>query len=418
MGALTCTYTTSVHDLHICCPVTNAVVQTVVQAPLPFNGNLCEDPAMPVTIDVSLTGPSFLNNLSIQWCLNGSPITGVGNVTSFTYTGLAVWPQMCFEAKIQHCACPQVHPSACIPVDKLPMCGIIDGLTTPPTLMHDPNGGIYDYLICPGDYAQVGMLHPPDFKNCNAVWQYHFDTDAPGTWYDLLGTTNTVQNTNILPQLSPPNPASSPYLWPPGAKCIYYRIECRPLSTPSGCDPCHSNEVRICLKSPPPTDFITGISPICLNNSTILSLNNPGPYTYTWYWNGLQVQSGPSASYNASKAGCYWVEISDGCQKTVTPQFCLEVCEITPIIKCPEDNPCACLNVPITISGCDSFDSCLGTGPLTYTWSWDSGTLVNVNGCMLEHIPAPGGTIYTLTVCNSLNPACCATTTLKIVPCQ
>lgn len=417
-GIQYCTYTTSIADLRICCPVTGAAVQAVVQAPLPFNGTLCDDPAVPVTIDVSLTGPTFLNNLPIQWCLNGQPITGVGSVTSFTYNGPAVWPQMCFEAKIQNCACPLVNPKVCIPVDPLPMCGTID-VVTPNTLMHDPSGGQYDYLICPGDHTMIEMLNPLDFKNCNATWQYHFDTEAPGVWHDLLGTTNTVQNTNILPQLSPPNSPVSPYLWPSGAQCISYRIECRPYNYPnSGCAPCHSNEVRICLKPPPPPDVITGVSQICFPSSTTLTLSNPGPYTYTWYWNGLQVQSGPSASYIANKAGCYWVEISDGCQKTVTPQFCLDVCVIVPIIKCPEDNPCACDNMPITLDGCDSFDTCLGTGPLTYSWSWDSGTLVSVNGCILVHIPDPNGTTYTLTVCNSLNPACCATTTLTIKPCQ
>ncbi len=414
-GIQLCTYTTSIHDLRICCPIVNATVQTTVQAPLPFNGILCEDPAKPVVIDVALTGPAFLGNLTIQWCLNGQPIAGVGNVTSFTYNGLAVFPQMCFEAKIQNCSCPQVHPSACIQVDKMPMCGLID-VVVQNSVMHDPLGGNYDYLICPGDFTQVAMLNPTDFKNCNATWQYHFDTDAAGVWYDLLGTTNPIQNTNILPQLSPPNVVGSPYLWPPAANCIYYRIECRPLHTPSGCEPCHSNEVRICLKSKPLAGNITGISPICFGANTVLTVMPSGNYTYTWYWNGLQVQSGPSPAYTASDAGIYWVEISDGCQKVVTALFSLEVCEIKAIIKCPTDNPCACDGMPITLDGCASFATCLGTGPLTYAWSDTDGH--TGSGCTFTDIPNPAGTTYFLTVCNALNPACCATTKLYIKPCQ
>ncbi|MEO6039849.1 MAG: LamG domain-containing protein [Saprospiraceae bacterium] len=424
-----CVYATAERDLRICCPVTNAQVNFVVQPPTPFNGTLCEAPG--VTIDVSLTSshpylnPLSLNgNVNVQWTVDGVYDPSLDNMLAFTYTGPATFPMLCFEATIQNCACAILKVQTCIPVDPVPMCGVIDAVSA--NLMHDPNGGAYDYLICPGESAEIGIVTIPTngFKNCNPVWQYHLDTDPAGVWRDMLGSSNPTQNTNILPQLSPLNPATSPYLWTSATRCISYRIECRPLHYPnSGCPPCLSNILTICLKPPPPAATITG-SPaqhqICKTGfaSVLLSVP-PGPYTYTWYWNGLLVQSGSPNTFNASDAGCYWVEIADNCQKTVAGQYCIEVCEIIPIIKCPTDNPCACGGLPITLDGCDSYDSCLGTGPFTYTWmasNGGAGTVSGPNGCLFTHIPDPGGTLYTLTVTNSLG--CSASSTLFIKPCQ
>lgn len=407
-----CTFTTTESTLEICCPLTNATVQAVVQAPLPFNGVLCDDPAIPVTIDVSITGLTFFNNLTIQWCLNGQPITGVGSVTSFTYTGPAVAPQMCFEAKIQNCACPPANPSFCIPVDPKPMCGTIDGMD-PVDLF--PTGVPYEYEICPGHDALVGMVNPADFKNCNPLWQFHLDTDGPGVWKDL-GFSNSNQNTNTLAQLYP---ANSPYLWLPTTTCISYRIQCRPLNFPnSGCDTCLSNEVKICLVPPPVNVTISGNTQFCENTGTTLTVNPTGPYTYTWYLNGVG-PVGSGTSYFATQGGCYTVEVSNACEKVVSPPYCVEECIIVPEIDCPLDNPCACPGVPITLSGCDSADTCTGTMPFTYAWSASTpppGIPGGPNGCEYTHTPAPGGTTYTLTVTNSIG--CSASVSRTIIPCQ
>jgi len=429
MGNQICTFKTPEKDLQICCKVTNAQIIYIIQPPTPFNSTICQGP---VTIDIALlsTDPFITNPLpagtSIQWCIDGVHQAQYDNLLSFTYTGIAIAPNLCFEAKIYNCSCPVYTSKICIPVDPVPACGLIDALSSPASLMPDPLGGQYDYLICPGDHAAIGMLIPTAFQNCNPVWQYHFDSDPPGfpNWLDM-GTSNSVQNTNTLPQVIPPN-LPNPSIWPPLATCIYYRIECRPLTWPnSGCDPCHSNnEVRICLKQSPSIPVITSsANQICKGNSATLStLTIPGALLYTWYCNGAVIASGPFAtSVTVMQDACYEVSVFDGCFTVVSAKFCLEVCAILPIITCPIDNPCACDGLPITLIGCNSYNTCFNTGPLplVFTWSADNGgpgTPTGLNGCEFIHTPDPGGTTYTLTVTDP-NLGCSATKTLTIYPC-
>ncbi|NUQ23122.1 MAG: LamG domain-containing protein [Saprospiraceae bacterium] len=424
MGNLTCTYTTLETGFRIYCPVTNIQVNTVVNSPTPFNGAFCEGP---VNIDVSLssTDPFVIppaipptGDLSIQWCINGVHDPTYDNMVNFNYSMPATPTSLCFEAKVQNFVCSPVTAKVCFNVDPQPVCGLIDGMST--NLIATPNP--YAYLICPGDDAAVGMVNPAQFVNCNAVWQFSFDLV---NWQNL-GASNALQNTNILPQTFPPNNPLSPYLWPAGANCIYYRIECRPLSYPnSGCDPCYSNIVEVCLLPPPANGLISGNQQFCsMTGSTTLTVN---PYnsanTYSWYLNGVG-PVGFGQNYSANQPGYYTVVITDayGCHSVVTPPFYVEECIIVPLISCPIDNPCACDGLPITLSGCDSYDTCGGTGPYTYTWSASNGgpgTVSGPGGCEFTHIPDPVvGTTYTLTVCNSLNPSCCATSTLFIKPCN
>lgn len=412
-SAQSCTFTTAESSLDICCRLAGATVQAVVQAPLPFNTTLCEDPGVPVSIDVSVSGLSFLNNLTIQWCLNGQPVTGVGNVTSFTYNGPVVAPQMCFEAKIQNCVCPLVHPSFCIPVDKKPVCGLIDGMD-PIDLF--PTATPYEYLMCAGTDGIVGMFDLNDFKNCNPVWQFHLDTDGPGIWTDL-GSSNQYQNTNTLPQFAPPG---SPYLWQSNTTCISYRVQCRPLTYPnSGCDPCLSNEVKICLLPKPPVPTITGNTQFCYGSNNLLSVGNPGPYNYDWFLNGIgPVGTGPT--FTATQGGCYTVVATAGCEKVASAPYCIEACRIViPQILCPVDNPCACGGLPMTVSACNAYDTCTGT-TLSFVWSTSNvgggpGTPTGPNGCEFMHIPDAAGTIYTVVVTNNLG--CSATAMIEIDPC-
>lgn len=424
MGALTCTYTTLETGLRIYCPVTNLQINTVVNSPTPFNGAFCEGP---VNIDVSLssTDPFVIppaipptGDLNIQWLINGVHDPTYDNMTFFNYSMPAIATSLCFEAIVQNFICAPVTAKVCFQVDPQPMCGLIDGMS--PNLIATANP--YSYLICPGDDAAVGMVNPTQFVNCNPVWQFSFNQV---TW-QTLGASNALQNTNILPQTFPPNNPLSPYLWPAGANCIYYRIECRPLSYPnSGCDPCYSNIVEVCLLPPPTNGIISGNQQFCsMTGSTTLTVS---PYnsanTYSWYLNGVG-PVGFGQNYTANQPGYYTVVITDayGCHSVVTPPFYVEECIIVPLISCPIDNPCACDGLPITLSGCNSYDTCGGTGPLTYTWSASNGgpgTVSGPGGCEFTHIPDPiVGTTYTLTVCNSLNPSCCATSTLFIKPCN
>jgi hypothetical protein len=120
------------------------------------------------------------------------------------------------------------------------------------------------------------------------------------------------------------------------------------------------------------------------------------------------------------------VEITNGCQVTETPWFCLEVCEIVPIISCPlPPNECAYVHRgPIFLSACDSdfaepSASCADNSGFVYTWTWTdgSGNPQSATGCSLTDTPALTGTIYYLSI---FDPAsgCSASKEITITPCD
>lgn len=398
----TCSYTTQPALLRICCPVTNASV--VVNPP----GPLCAGDFVLLNVSLSSTDPFVLQNIGstvhVSWCLDGNPLgSAYDDLTSFIYP--LGTQDMCFKAIVTNCVCPQFMTQTCIDIDPKPVCGTITGCPTPATLMSDPDGNPDHYVICPGDDAAIMIATP--FLNCIPVWEYMFP--SVGGWI-TLGTSNFKQNTNILPHLKP---ASSPYLWPSGETCILYRIKCIPLSNPSGCLPCYSNVVRICLKQAPPAPVITAVpNPICKGSSSFLSVQNPDPNcNYEWYCNGLLAGFGDF--FNASQQACYWVTCNDGCYTVASNKVCLDVCEAVAIISCPLP-VCPCVGDTITLSAGDSYSTC--GGALTYTWMWNNGILVSDNGITLDHIPDAGGTTYTLMVTDA--NGCTHTVQTVIKPCS
>ncbi len=249
------------------------------------------------------------------------------------------------------------------------------------------------YEICPGDDAALKIDNP--FQNCIPTWEFSFDllNWAP------LGSTNSIQNTNILPTSS----------WP--GSNIYYRIECNPFNDPSGCEPCYSDTLEIRLINQPSPVTVTGPTQFCFGGSASLSFSGGGVgLTHQWYCNGIPVGNGTSP-LNATDGGCYWVESTDGCFVVESPLYCIDACVVEAKISCP--NTCPRPGVPITLSACDSSDSC-GL-PLTYNWTVTGSNVPTINGCMITHIPDPGGTTYTVTVTNSLG--CSSTVSTTIVPC-
>src|SRR5436190_601069 len=54
----------------------------------------------------------------------------------------------------------------------------------------------------------------------------------------------------------------------------------------------------------------SGTITICGGNGVTLNANQ-GDYTYTWYLNGVAVQTGPSSSYLATSPGTYQVSVGD-----------------------------------------------------------------------------------------------------------
>lgn len=239
-----CTYISPERDLLICCPISPA---TVSLAP---SGVYCEDRTLSVTATLNSPDPFVQNpgpNVTIDWYYV-DPIAGTRTLIGSGSTRVShtiTFPQVpgrtnfCFEVEVTNCNGKKATFSACIPVDPEPVCGTIDAcpLGAPLNLMLvDPNPAHLIYEICPGNDAIVCQASP--FMDCIPQWQYTFTNGT--NWVDL-GLSNTVQNTNILPS----------YLWPAGATSIFYRIECKPLSDPSGCKPCYSNIVEIRLKGRP-----------------------------------------------------------------------------------------------------------------------------------------------------------------------
>jgi hypothetical protein len=397
-----CAYTTDPYQLRVCCPL------SPISISLSPSTALCE--GANAAISATINSPDlFVSNLagqvSILWILpDGMPVS---NQTSVNHNiTAATHPQECFTVVVSNCAAKDVTASACITVDKQPVCGTITGMPVPANLIpdiSDPNL----YYLCPGDDAAVGVSTP--FLHCDKNWQYSFDQVN----WTALGISNNVQNTNILPS----------YYWPLGATSIYYRIECLPLSTPSGCVPCPSNTLEIRLLTPPLPDVIVGDNQICKGDFSLLSVSNPvSGLQYTWFRNGAEVGTG--TSHAATQPGCYWVEITNGCQVTETPWFCLEVCKIVPIISCPlSPNECAYLGTPVTLSACDSgfaepSANCADNSGFIYTWEWTDGNgdPQTATGCTMTDYPAFTGTTYFLSI---FDPAsgCSALKDITIIPC-
>lgn len=408
-SGMSCTYFTEEFDMRICCPLSNAVVNVTTDL---TNDLLCA--VDNVNFNVSLNTPDFFLNppgpgISIVWTYNGANINQ-NNQISFTHNVSPVMaPEACFEATVTNCEGKEMKYKTCLNVDLQPKCGVITEKPTGTLMQLSAVPLVYE--ICPGDDASLEKLNASVFQDGDFVWQYSFPNTLPGVWHDL-GTNNDIQNTNILPVINPPG---SPYLWPTGETCVVYRIEGRPFNDPSGCDSCHTNELNICLKTPPVNDVIVGNSKFCKGSSTILTLANyNSSFQHFWYWNGSYVGNG--SSINAVEGGCYWVVISNGCESVTTPPHCIEECEIKAVLSCPlAPNMCPNAGDMITLSACDSESNC--TDPLSYSFQWSNNVGSGmVNGCQMSHNVLAVGTSYTVTVTDT--NGCSDTASINVVPCN
>lgn len=397
-----CVYTSQPALLRIYCEITQVNVQ--VAPPGPF----CEGDQVSFTVSVTtnLPAPDPTNDVHIDWCistdggLNWTTLSQYYDQTNFIYPTITVGMQnICFKALVSNVTCGTKTGPTCVKVDPKPVCGSIIGWPTPANLTLLGSTPWLTYEICPDNDATVGMdPSMPPFQHCNPQWQYSFgDPNNPTNpsawnWIDL-GFSNSLQNTNILPTS----------LW--GANTsIYYRIECQPLSTPSGCLPCYSNIVEIKLKPQPPVPTVFAVpntQTICYGDVlTLYASNDPGTTT-TWYCNGEIVGTGPILP--VSNQACYWTEVTDGCYTLKSDTFCLKVCVAVAKITCPITNPCIIPNIPITLSGLDSYS--VNCGPIvSYNWEVEylpSGTIYFFNTPTITFTPPAGGAIVTLTVIDS-----------------
>lgn len=412
-----CWYTSDTVSLKICCPIDQ-------NTSLNFNANsgnsICETDNGNLMANIIST-QSFVNNpgpeLDICWEIDGNlyPIYDDFlsiSIPSYNFNA----PRVCVKVKIQNCGCDFLVLEKCIDVDQQPVCDggeivAMDGSVPGSVLLVAP----HKYEICPETDAILKMVDPTKFMNGNATWQYRFTSPNFSGWVNM-GVSNNEQNTNVLPI---DDPLGSPDIWPSNQKCIEYRIANVPYNSPSGCDTCFSNIIKICINDDTNNSSLSGPDKFCSGGNAQLSLSNyDNTLNYIWYHNGVPIANNVS-TFNATEGGCYWVEIRNRCGiVNTTNKHCIEECVIIPIISCPlPDNPCACSGQPIKLSGCDSQDSC-DEGPLTYTWSFNNGTQISTSNhlCDFEHIPDDSSTTYTLTVTNALG--CSASISKTIIPCQ
>lgn len=410
--AYICTMYSDEYTLRVCCPISTATVEVTTDL---VGDLLCEQDIVNFTVSLNSPDP-FVTSLGpdahIYWTYNNTPIA-FDDQTSFTYPATAVTnPSACFEAKVTNCSKSKVF-TKCFTVDLPPSCGAITSMSSPSPFIPDPLGNPDLFYVCPGGDGVLGMVDPALFDGNTTIaqWQYSFTPGDPTSWFNL-GTSNALQNTNILPS----------YYWLAGATEIFYRIIGLPKSTPSGCDPCYSNIINIKFKPPVPVDTIVGMSPICKGAPTTLGVGAFNiDYQYSWFCSGLPVGAGPT--FDADQNACYSVEISNGCagQEVETPPFCLEVCEIVPVISCPQNQNgdiCIRLGDDIMLDACSSTDNCVGA--LTYTWTASNGgtgTTSGLNGCLFAHTPELGGTTYTVTITNMVT-GCSTNAQTTIIPCQ
>lgn len=405
----------TIDPLRICCPVEGlelsfdpyAEVYCEGLAPYQFNLNL----------SINLPYPSSSNSVSIFWSYSFTDINGVTTTVSLPTNNnqhQIVFPdpplglsagKYCLTATVSNCGCETKTITKCITIEAPPVCGSITGVLNNLIPTSDPNF----FNICPGDDATLTISSP--FSNCLKQWEYKFTSE--GTW-NSLGSSNASQNTNILPHLKPSN---SPYLWPVNETCIVYRIKCLPLSYPnSGCDPCYSNEVTICLVEGPVKPEIIGLSPICDGYSAYL-YTSPSyeDSDYNWYLDGKHLPGETDPWIYASQQGNYVFTVTEpvcGLTSSSDP-FYLQLCTVIAVISCP-DPLCPCPGDEITISGADSYSTC--DGPLIYEWYyWDGGELVFKTGSPIVHIPEVDGTTYTLIVTDE--HGCQGTTQRTFAPC-
>ena len=388
-GPGSCVYYSNIASLNICCPLDMTQVDVVVSDP---NNLLCDQDVVNYQVQLNSVYP-FISNvatgITLDWYYNNVLIP-FPNQTSFSYPAtIDINDGACFKVSISSCG-KQEDFEECFTIDPIPQCGTITDAMMPNNLI-PISTDLYE--ICPENDAALRIDLP--FTDCIPTWQYSCDQS---NWSDL-GSTNTIQNTNILPSIL----CSGTDIW--------YRIECKPLSDPSGCDPCYSNEIKIRLNQISSPGTITGANFVCTGSTNQLTHNNLDPsLAHQWYCNGIAVGNG-SATLDAAEGGCYWVESTNTCHTIVTPSYCIDKCEINPVISCPD--VCPRPGVGVILSACDSKDSCGSS--LSYQWSVSGSNTPIINGCTITHVPDPGVNTYSVTVTNALG--CTATTSANITPC-
>lgn len=131
-----------------------------------------------------------------------------------------------------------------------------------------------------------------------------------------------------------------------------------------------------------PDQTICGVPSITLNSNTGSTTNK----TYTWYKNGTIIPGATTASYTATEAGTYKVEVdSVGCVKN-------DEVIISGTLPVPDLGKDTTICSPAMIN----LDSKVSGNAVSYSWEKDNVLLAEGSGKMLEAVRIPG--VYSVTV--------------------
>lgn len=398
-GGGVCSQLSKEADLKICCPISPFTVS------INPGGDVCDGDVLNLQVCIISPDP-YVNtpgpNVDIKWYINNIYDPTYDDMVCFNPTIIASHIDgLCIEARISNCNNKLTTKRKCLNVLARPICGQIDIWPATASYPYLVSPGVYE--ICPGDDAQLGIVLPSGFKNCIPTWQYSFDPTAATPIWISLGTSNAVQNTNIIPTS----------LWP--SNKIFYRIQCNPIYP--ACPPCFSNIIEIRIQAQPINTIIAGTAQVCKGSSNSLNVVSPqASQNYSWYCNGALVGNGNVYNYVADKSACYQLGISNACYTILSPSFCVEVCEIEASLSCPlPPNECACLGQAITLDACATSSSCSPSN-LQFAWYVD-GILQTSTACTFSHTPIASGNTYKVEI-TDLITGCTGSAERFIKPCN
>ncbi|MCB9286680.1 MAG: hypothetical protein H6560_05125 [Lewinellaceae bacterium] len=401
-----CEYFTAEDTLRICCPITGAALEITAGDDFDLSVGLCEGDTVSFEVELLPDDP-FVSPpgefVSIQWRLNGEELPEQeGQISFFMDSVIAVGAEdICLQAEVSNCAGKKKTFTQCINVDPQPVCDSII-LKAPVLNPVEVEAGLVVYEACPNSAFTLEAIGF-DQNTCVIQWEYSYDQV---TWFPL-GSSNTIQNTNLIIEGD--------------ATSIFYRVKCNPMSSPSACAPCQSdNIIEIREIQPPAEPAFIDCQPLtwCVGDvvEPYVTYEEPG-VEYTWYVNGIALQESPLIlEYTLQSNTCFQYTASNECYTITSNLCCLEVCEVDAAISCPDE--CPYPGGSITLLAGDSRSSC-EESVLVYEWMWTdaNGVPQTAEGSEISDIPPAGGTTYTLTV-TDLSLGCSDTATLTIIPCD
>ncbi len=146
-----------------------------------------------------------------------------------------------------------------------------------------------------------------------------------------------------------------------------------------------SDTVAVAIASSPNSTVTpTGSTTLCPNNTVTLNAAGGTGYTYQWLNNGTPINGATSASYQASAAGSYTVQVYNGCY-AISSAVSVTTASAPTATVTPGGNTTFCQGQSVTLSA---------PSGLSYLWS---------NGATTQSITAALGGTYTVTVTNASN---------------